>query len=71
MGAPISPAVLARLLNDAAAAGFSPDRRGYAVHYRGSSTACPCCSRSNWLVGRQLAECAFCAAAVPIARAGE
>jgi len=27
---------------------------------------CPGCGRCNWLVGRLLAECAFCATAVPL-----
>lgn len=68
MGAPIAPAMLARIMADAAAAGLAHDpvARGYVVAYHGPATPCPGCSRSNWLVGRQLAECAFCATALPI-----
>lgn len=40
--------------------------RGFSVHYRGSNTPCPGCSRSNWIVGRILAECAFCTTALPL-----
>lgn len=42
--------------------------RGYAVHYHaGEPNRCPGCGRSNWLVGRFSAECAFCATALPLA----
>lgn len=43
--------------------------RGYRVTYRGAGTQCPGCGRSHWLVGRLLAECGFCACAVPLAEA--
>lgn len=43
-------------------------QRGYMVLYHhGESNRCPCCARSNWLVGRSVAECAFCETALPLA----
>ena len=32
----------------------------------GSETPCPNCGQSHWLVGRNVAECAGCATALPI-----
>lgn len=67
MAAPIEPAMIARIMRDPlACAPHNPAARGYVPSYRGPSTCCPGCSRSNWLVGRFLAECAFCATALPI-----
>jgi hypothetical protein len=44
-----------------------PALRGYAVVYReGEPNFCPGCGRSNWYVGRLLAECAYCGTAVPL-----
>lgn len=41
--------------------------RGYLVLYRETGdNACPACGGSNWIVGRTIAECAFCAAAIPL-----
>lgn len=41
--------------------------RGYVLTYRpGDGTACPGCGRRNWHVGRNVAECAFCATALPL-----
>jgi len=41
--------------------------RGYHAVYRlGLGNHCPGCGRSNWWVGRSVAECAFCATALPI-----
>jgi hypothetical protein len=41
--------------------------RGYSVVFRSAErTACPGCGRSHWLVGRILAECAFCGTALPL-----
>ena len=41
--------------------------QGYKPMYRlHSDNRCPGCHRSHWLVGRLLAECAFCATALPI-----
>lgn len=44
-----------------------PAERGFVILYRGPSTPCPGCHRSNWIVGRLLAECGFCATAIPLA----
>ncbi len=55
------------------ARGFThdPARRGYHVVYRPDQpNPCPGCGRSHWLVGRLLAECAFCATALPLADGG-
>jgi hypothetical protein len=42
--------------------------RGYHNVYRtGSVNHCPGCGRSQWHVGRQSAECAFCSTAIPLA----
>lgn len=47
-----------------------PATRGYAIIYdRLKPPACPGCARSQWLVGRVTAECAFCATAVPLKEA--
>ena len=48
-----------------------PALRGYHVAYRPHQVnACPGCGRSHWLVGRLMAECAFCATALPLMDAG-
>lgn len=39
---------------------------GYKPVYCGAETKCPGCGRSHWHVGRTLAECAFCATAMPM-----
>lgn len=45
-------------------------QRGYVIVYRPHETNhCPGCARSNWYVGRTLAECGFCGTAVPLADA--
>ena len=42
-------------------------QRGYHAVYRlGEVNVCPGCRRTQWLVGRQLAECAVCETALPI-----
>ena len=42
--------------------------RGYQVLFRQDETNhCPGCGRSQWLVGRVTAECAFCSTALPLA----
>lgn len=47
---------------------FDPERRGLAVLYRpGEANHCPGCGGRNWHVGRQTAECARCATALPLA----
>ena len=47
---------------------FDPSRRGYHAVYRDNEVNhCPGCGRTHWHVGRTLAECAFCATALPLA----
>jgi hypothetical protein len=44
-----------------------PTRRGYHATYRRDTVNhCPGCGRTHWLIGRLLAECAFCETALPI-----
>jgi hypothetical protein len=44
-----------------------PSPRGYRPVYRQRQVNhCPGCGRSQWLVGRLLAECGFCATALPL-----
>ena len=46
---------------------FAPKARGYHVVYREQEVNhCPGCSRTHWYVGRTMAECAFCATALPL-----
>lgn len=46
---------------------FRPESRGYHVVYRDHEVNhCPGCSRSHWLIGRLMAECAFCSTALPL-----
>ena len=47
--------------------GFDPARRGYHAVYRDNEVNhCPGCGRTHWYVGRTLAECGFCATALPL-----
>jgi hypothetical protein len=47
-----------------------PARRGYCPVYREHQVNhCPGCGRTQWLVGRISAECAFCATALPLVEA--
>lgn len=49
----------------------TPELRGHNVVYRlGEAQRCPGCGRRHWLVGRTMAECAFCATALPLASDG-
>ena len=42
-------------------------QRGYHIMYREHETNhCPGCGRTHWLVGRTMAECAFCETALPL-----
>jgi hypothetical protein len=55
------------------ATGFAhdPARRGFHAVYRaGEVNHCPACGRTHWYVGRLLAECGFCAAALPLIETG-
>lgn len=46
---------------------FDPNARGYhAVYREGEVNHCPGCGRTHWMIGRMLAECAFCATALPL-----
>lgn len=43
------------------------NERGYFAIYReGRPNRCPGCGRSQWYVGRTMAECAFCGTALPL-----
>lgn len=45
-----------------------PSNRGYLPLYRERElNHCPGCGRTQWIVGRVSAECAFCATALPFA----
>lgn len=61
---------MAKIMNDPEAAGPPQRPRSYCVSYRVGGTMdvppCPGCSRTNWLVGRTTAECAFCGMALPL-----
>ena len=47
-----------------------PAARGYHVVYREHEVNhCPGCGRTQWLIGRMSAECAFCSTALPLAEA--
>jgi hypothetical protein len=47
-----------------------PAVRGYHVVYREHEVNhCPGCGRTQWLIGRMSAECAFCSTALPLAEA--
>jgi hypothetical protein len=46
---------------------FNPALRGYHAVYRENQVNhCPGCGRTHWYVGRTLAECGFCATALPL-----
>lgn len=48
-------------------AAFDPNQRGYHAVYRENQVNyCPGCGRTHWMIGRLLAECAFCATALPL-----
>lgn len=41
--------------------------RGYHIVYRDNEVNhCPGCGRTHWHIGRLMAECAFCATALPL-----
>lgn len=51
--------------------GFRPisSPRGYVLLYRRDiENVCPCCGQRQWIIGGSTAECAFCAAALPLAQ---
>jgi hypothetical protein len=44
---------------------------GFLPLYRlGEANRCPACLKSNWLIGRSTAECAFCGTALPLEHTG-
>ncbi len=46
---------------------FDLAKRGYHAVYRENQVNhCPGCGRTHWYVGRTLAECGFCATALPL-----
>lgn len=48
-------------------AAFDPFLRGYHIMYRiHEQNHCPGCGHSHWIIGRLLAECAFCGTALPL-----
>ncbi|OAN53295.1 hypothetical protein [Sphingobium sp. TCM1] len=42
------------------ARGFIP------LYHSGETNRCPACTRQHWIVGRMVAECAFCGTALPL-----
>lgn len=38
-----------------------------ARYHIGERNHCPGCGRSQWIIGRSTAECAFCSTALPLA----
>ncbi|ETI64926.1 hypothetical protein C100_04745 [Sphingobium sp. C100] len=41
--------------------------KGYSPLYHvGETNRCPSCTRQHWIVGRMVAECAFCGMALPL-----
>lgn len=46
---------------------MDPRENGYRIVYRvGSVNHCPGCGGSQWLIGRAVAECAYCSTAIPL-----
>lgn len=46
---------------------YDPSRRGFHAVYRtGETNHCPGCGRTQWLIGRVSAECAFCSTALAL-----
>jgi hypothetical protein len=46
---------------------FHPKELGYRIAFHNDGpNHCPSCGKSNWIVGRMTAECAFCATALPL-----
>ena len=49
---------------------YHPTVRGdHAVYREHEVNHCPGCGRTQWIIGRVSAECAFCATALPLAEA--
>lgn len=46
---------------------LNPMNRGYRILYRaGATNYCPGCGHAHWYIGRNAAECAFCATVLPL-----
>jgi len=43
-----------------------PIRRQSILYRRAAPNPCPGCGQNQWLVGRVMAECAFCETALPL-----
>jgi len=57
-------------LSDLGMTNHDPAARGYHVVYREHEVNhFPDCGRTQWLIGRISAECAFCSTALPLAEA--
>lgn len=42
-------------------------KRGYSLSYRaGETNHCPGCGKRHWIIGRLMAECAFCGTALAL-----
>ena len=49
----------------------SPALTGYRIAYRmHENNHCPSCGQTHWVIGRSVAECAFCNTALPITAGG-
>ncbi len=60
------------LMNNKALTGLPPDRLTLArcfmpLYHSDTVNYCPGCGRTHWHIGRQIAECAFCETALPLA----
>jgi len=48
------------------------EERGYGIVYHaGEQNRCPSCHGNHWHIGRTMAECANCAAALPLVDKGK
>lgn len=46
---------------------IDPGARGYhATYHEHETNHCPGCGRTQWIIGRVSAECAFCSTALPL-----
>jgi exosome complex RNA-binding protein Csl4 len=61
--------VMATSANDIGATYFAAGRGYHAVYRDDGVNHCPGCGRTQWIIGRVSAECAFCATALPLAEA--
>lgn len=48
-----------------------PGLTGYRISYRMHEVNhCPGCGNTHWIIGRSIAECAFCETAIPLNEGG-